>query len=92
VLGDQPRNATAHVILGISLQQLARTDDALAELAEGRERIETEFKRGLARGEGGSGFWFDWVIARILLREGEELLQLESAVADHDTETTEKPE
>jgi hypothetical protein len=39
------------------------------ELAQAREKIEQQFNRGLEIGAGGEGFWFDWVFARILLRE-----------------------
>jgi eukaryotic-like serine/threonine-protein kinase len=73
-LGEQPRNATAHVLLGMSLHQLARDDDARSELAKGSKPIESAFQKGLSPGEGVAGYWFDWVIARILLREAEEQL------------------
>jgi eukaryotic-like serine/threonine-protein kinase len=86
VWGDLSRNATAHVLLGMSLHQLQRDDEAAAELAKGRKLIETAFRPGLAREDFGGGYWFDWVVARILLRESDELLKQDSAVVVHDSE------
>ena len=34
-----------------------------------REEIEGEFMPDLALGDGTHGFWFDWVFAKVLLRE-----------------------
>ncbi|MCC6491389.1 MAG: protein kinase [Pirellulales bacterium] len=74
VWGDLSRNATAQVLLGMSLHQLRREDEAESELAKGRKLIETAFKSGLVREDFNGGYWFDWVIARILLREAERML------------------
>jgi hypothetical protein len=81
VWGDLSRNATAHLLLGMSMQQLHREDQAESELATGRKLIEAAFKPGLVREDFKGGFWFDWVIARILMREAEQLIQ-HSAVGD----------
>jgi serine/threonine protein kinase len=80
------RTAAFHVILGMSLHQLERDGDAVSELNKGRTLIETAFKRGIARDEGVQGYWFDWVVARILLREAEELFKEESAGVAQDAE------
>jgi len=66
---NQPRNATAHVLLAMAAQQLGQTREAATEFAQGREMIENKFSYGLDRGDGELGFWFDWVFARILLHE-----------------------
>jgi tetratricopeptide (TPR) repeat protein len=66
---NAPRIATARVILAMSCQQLGRVDDARAELAAGREIVETKFRSPVDRGTPVKGFWFDWAFARILLRE-----------------------
>ncbi|HOB32150.1 MAG TPA: serine/threonine protein kinase, partial [Verrucomicrobiota bacterium] len=66
---NAPRSATAHVILSMALHRLAHAADARAELAIAKELIEARFSNGLTRGTGVQGFWFDWVFARILLRE-----------------------
>ncbi len=71
---NAPRHATAQIILAMSYHQLRRSDLADPALAPGREAVETKFKAGLERGTGTQGFWFDWVFARILLREATGLL------------------
>jgi serine/threonine protein kinase len=66
---NAPRSATARIILAMSLQHLQQTDEARSELAKGRDAVETKFENALDRGIAEQGFWFDWVFARILLRE-----------------------
>jgi serine/threonine protein kinase len=63
------RTASAQVILALALKQLGQTADARAELTQGRHLIEQQFQSGLSIGNGNTGFWFDWVLGRILLRE-----------------------
>ena len=71
---NAPRSATAHVILAMSCWQLGQKSEAEAELGQGREMIESKFKNQLDRGSGVQGFWFDWVFAKILLREAKGLI------------------
>jgi serine/threonine protein kinase len=71
---NAPRSATAHVILAMACWQMGQKAEAEAELREGREMIEAKFKNRLDRGSGVQGFWFDWVFARILLREAKGLI------------------
>jgi len=66
---NAPRAATAHVILALACQRLGRPAEASSELASGREIIEGKFRGPIDRGTPVQGFWFDWVFARILLRE-----------------------
>jgi tetratricopeptide (TPR) repeat protein len=66
---NAPRNATARVILALAYFQLGRRADGEAELARGRDAIEGKFHNRLDRGTPIQGFWFDWLFARILLRE-----------------------
>jgi serine/threonine protein kinase len=72
---NAPRAATARVILAMACQRLGQTGEARSELAQGRESIESRFKSSLDRGTGVQGFWFDWLFARILLREATELIE-----------------
>ena len=65
----QPRTATAHLLLAMACHQTGKSQEAAAELFKGREIIEKKFRNNLDRGEGTKGFWFDWVFARVLLRE-----------------------
>jgi serine/threonine protein kinase len=78
---NAPRTATARVILAMSCQHLGRTDEARSELEQARGMIENKFKNGLDRGTGVQGFWFDWVFARILLREALPLIEGASSQA-----------
>jgi len=65
---NAPRTATAHVILAMALNRGGHPLEALAELQAGRDIVESKFKQKL--GSPVQGFWFDWIFARILLREG----------------------
>ncbi len=42
--------------------------------ASSRFRVR-QFASGLKKGGGVDGFWFDWIFARILLREAEALIE-----------------
>jgi serine/threonine protein kinase len=68
------RIATAHVIRAMAGHQLGEIADSRAELALGRQLIDAEFADGLTVGTGGAGWWYDWLFARILLREAEGLI------------------
>ncbi|HWA25058.1 MAG TPA: serine/threonine-protein kinase [Lacunisphaera sp.] len=72
---NAPRTATAQVILAMSYHRLGRAAEARAELAAGREIIEHKFQTRLNGGGPVQGFWFDWLFARILLRESIALLE-----------------
>ncbi len=74
---NAPRTATAQVILAMSYHRLGRAEEAQAELAAGREIVENKFKTRLDGGGPVQGFWFDWLFARILLRES--ISQLEAS-------------
>jgi len=72
--------ATAHIIQAMSCYQLHEIDEAQSELAQGRKLVEAEFAGGLEAGNGGIGFWYDWLFARILLREAGPLIEKTPAV------------
>jgi hypothetical protein len=67
------RIATAHIIRAMACWQLGELEDYRSELAEGRKLVETQLNTGLAPGTGIEGWWFDWLFARVLLREAEAL-------------------
>jgi len=71
---NAPRTATAHVILAMASWQMDQKAEAGTELGQGREMIEAKFKNRLDRGSGVQGFWFDWIFAKILLREAKSLV------------------
>lgn len=69
------RIATAYVILALSCHALHQNDEAQSALAQGRNMIAKKFESNLDLGETSQGFWFDWVSARILLRETTSLIE-----------------
>jgi serine/threonine protein kinase len=71
---NAPRSATARVILAMACWRLGQPEQARTELAQAREVVEAKFNSGLDRGTGVQGFWFDWVFAKILLREATVLI------------------
>jgi hypothetical protein len=68
------RVATARAILALSYHRLGRATEARAELTQSRAIIEDKFKGDLDVGDGGQGFWFDWLLGQILLREAAVLI------------------
>jgi hypothetical protein len=72
-----PRIATAHIILALASHQLHQPKDGRAELAQGQELIDANFKSSLAASP--QGFWFDWIFAQVLSREAAALIQDSSA-------------
>lgn len=71
-----PRLATIHIILALAYHQLGIPAQALSELIQGRTLIDNKFNDGLDAGNGGQGFWFDWVLARILEREAAAMMEI----------------
>jgi len=65
------RIATAHIIQAMACHALGEVETAQAELAAGKALVDGFFEKGMTEGNGGEGFWFDWLFARILLREAE---------------------
>jgi tetratricopeptide (TPR) repeat protein len=63
------RVATAKVIMAMARHQLNQAEESRAALVPATKSIEDEFRAGLVRGSREDGFWFDWVFARVLLRE-----------------------
>ena len=69
------RIATAHVIQAMTCFKLGETDECNSELAEGQKLIGDDFAHGLQAGNGAGGYWYDWLFARILLREAQATLK-----------------
>ena len=78
---NAPRTATARAILAMSYEQMGREDEARAEVVLARDIVEAKFQKRLDRGTPIQGFWFDWVFARILLRESIALIETPSRKA-----------
>jgi hypothetical protein len=61
------RDVTFQVVQLMSHYKSGKIDQARAELADVQEKIESHFSKVPV--DGADGYWFDWVFARILLRE-----------------------
>jgi hypothetical protein len=60
--------------------QIGQPDVARSELARARGIIDKEFKAGLSQRDGSRGFWYDWVFARVLLREAGALIEKDAQI------------
>jgi hypothetical protein len=69
------RTAVAQVILALVNQQQHQFDKARSELAVANDLINRKFADELNPGSSSQGFWFDWVFARILLREATAMIE-----------------
>ena len=78
-MSNVARNATAHVILAMAFFKEGKFDSANSELTQGRNMINSAFVEGLPEGNGLNGWWYDWLFARILLREADGLIQNQPA-------------
>jgi tetratricopeptide (TPR) repeat protein len=74
------RIATAHIIQAMACDQLGEVETARLELVQGRDLTTAQFAKGLGAGTGTDGYWFDWLFARILLREAEALIETAPSV------------
>jgi hypothetical protein len=70
----ESRDATVRALLAMAYAQLGQMGDARAELDQSREIIESKFKSPLDPGDAAQGYWFDWCLARILMREAVKVL------------------
>ena len=63
-------------------QTLLRENQRLEkELEKGRQLIEARFAAGLTASDKPYGFWYDWLFARVLLREAEGMIGSAAASA-----------
>ncbi len=63
------RVATAHVILAMCCEHLRLFEEARSEMTKARRMVESSAVDQPDSGSPTQGFWFDWVSARVLLRE-----------------------
>jgi hypothetical protein len=57
------------IIIAMASHQLGHHDPARKNLADARAAVDRKFAGSLIEGVGGLGFWYDWLFARVLLRE-----------------------
>ncbi|HTL57123.1 MAG TPA: protein kinase [Candidatus Limnocylindrales bacterium] len=75
---------TAQLILAMSYWQMHQYREAVPKMIEAQTRIESEFENGLDPNPGNDPehHWYDWVVARILLREcQEQVLETDRSLA-----------
>jgi serine/threonine protein kinase len=68
------RNAAARILLALALHQRGRFAEARTELAQASATVKEKFREDLPIFAEADGWWFDWIIARILLREAQALI------------------
>jgi tetratricopeptide (TPR) repeat protein len=81
---NAPWTTTAQLILAMSYWQLHQYREAVPKMIEAQAQIDRVFRNGLNPNASNDPeqHWFDWVIARILLRECEEqVLQTDRSLA-----------
>jgi len=71
-------DADLHLIAAMTDFQRGQITEACAELAEGRQEIETKTQSGLEHGKAEAGYWFDWVFASVLFEEARALIACDS--------------
>lgn len=70
----ESRDAASHAVLAMAYAKIGQVGDAQAELHQCREAVEAKFKSPLDPTEIAQGYWFDWCLARILMREAAKAL------------------
>ncbi|HEU6448983.1 MAG TPA: serine/threonine-protein kinase [Verrucomicrobiae bacterium] len=73
--GNIGRYATAHIIRAMACYKLDEITEAKSELLTGRNLVSDQFTKGLDQSNASIGFWYDWLFARILLREADSLIE-----------------
>ena len=71
---NQAHRPAHEAIIAMAAHQMGDTAAAIAHLHSAREAVERKFSGSLAEGAGGAGYWYDWLFARVLLREATELI------------------
>jgi tetratricopeptide (TPR) repeat protein len=70
--GAAVREVTFQIVLAMAHYQTGRADQARSELVQARQKVENQFNNLSVNSDG--AYWFDWVFARILLREATALM------------------
>jgi serine/threonine protein kinase len=73
---------SAEAILAISLQRLRKTDEARSELATAQRMIDAKFAKPLALNDSSDGYWYDWVVGRILTQEATAIVETSPQTLD----------
>lgn len=68
---NQARAATAHAIFSLAARKLGHGPEADAGMARAREIFSGSFAQDIYPRGRGNGYWMDWAIARVWLKEAE---------------------
>ncbi len=71
---NAPRSSMAQLLSAMAYDRLGLDREATALLILNRQIQDKAFKSPLLPFDGQNGFWFDWIDARILLREAEAMI------------------
>ncbi|HEY8902709.1 MAG TPA: serine/threonine-protein kinase [Chthoniobacterales bacterium] len=71
---DSAATATGCAIRAMALFHQGKVEEARGNVARARKIVDVGFTR-LRIGNGSQGYWYDWVFARILLREAESTIR-----------------
>jgi hypothetical protein len=65
------RDVSIHLILAMACFRLGHLEEARGELNQGRMMIQKQFPDGMLHGTSDKGaiLWWDWIYARVLMRE-----------------------
>ena len=72
---ETAQTASIRIILAMACHQQNQTAEAGFQFSKARDVIESNFENGLEHGNVLQGMWYDWVFARILLREASTLIE-----------------
>jgi len=82
---NPPREVSARMVMAMAYAQLGRHDEAARLVAEGRALVEERFKTPLLPWEPAPQIlWFDWINARILVREASATLDRRDQPEDNE--------
>lgn len=70
----ESRNSAVRAVLAMALHRAGHPEDARNELETARQQVEANFNSPFQLWTSG-GHWFDWMIARVLVREADGVLK-----------------
>ena len=68
------RIASTHIVQSMAAWKMGAEENARFCFQQGRTPVEDAFEASLSAGTVQGGFWYDWIYARILMREAESVL------------------
>jgi eukaryotic-like serine/threonine-protein kinase len=69
------QDSTARIVLAMADKRLDQNEEARLQLAQASGVIDKNFSVKLQVGNSSDGFWYDWVFARVLQQEANDLIK-----------------